>query len=68
MKRHLIYVERSSIVTERVAMIVADEADMKRQLAAHELQLLRDFKYVAKVDRDKAGRLALNELNKDWDT
>ena len=56
------------VTVERVAMIVDDEADMKKQLAAHELQLLRDFKYVAKAERDKAGRLALNELNKDWDT
>ena len=68
MKRHLIYVERSVVTVERVAMIVDDEADMKKQLAAHELQLLRDFKYVAKAERDKAGKLALNELNKDWDT
>jgi RecB family endonuclease NucS len=65
-KRNVIYVERSVVTTERVAMIVVDEADMKAQLLKHE-QLLREFKYVSKPDRDKQGKIEFHVLNNDWD-
>jgi hypothetical protein len=66
MKRNLVYVERTIITTEIHAMIVIDDDDLKKQLLEHEASI-RDFKYVGKAAKNKAGKTEFHELNSNWD-
>lgn len=61
----LIYVSRSIVVQQSFAMVVLDEADLKRQLADAEVAL-KATEFVSKPQKDKQGNLILHQMNKDW--
>ncbi len=66
MKRYNVYVERSVLVTQRWAYTCADEADLKQQLEKAEVAL-KDQPFVAKIERDKSGKVVFTQLSKDWE-
>jgi len=62
----LIYVSHPKLVMERVAMMVADQADLDLQLAVRE-NAMRTAEFKVKLDRDKSGKPVFHELNSGWD-
>jgi hypothetical protein len=61
-----VYVTHTVLTTARFCLVVADEDDLKAQLAQREAAV-RAQPFVAKPDRDKAGKPQFFELSKDWD-
>ncbi len=65
MKQYLVYVDIPVIATERHAIIVNDEADLKSKLLKREEEF-RKISLVYKPLRDKAGKIQFYDLSKDW--
>lgn len=54
------------VLTEQVScLMVKDEDDLKNKLAVMEKEL-KDTAFVAKLQRDKAGKPLFHQCNKDW--
>ena len=63
--RYTTVVELSVMKTENVVLVVKDEADLKQQIADYEVRL-RAQPIVAKIKRDKQGKVVMQQMNKDW--
>lgn len=63
--RYTVQVELSVLTTEHHVLVVLDEADMKRQLAAREATF-RATAYTAKPQRDKKGALIMHQMGEGW--
>lgn len=60
-----VYVTHTVLTTKQFCMVVKDEADLAAQLATREASI-KAQPFVAKLDRDKAGKPVFHELSPDW--
>ena len=63
----LFYVEHSVLTTQKYALLAKDEDDLKRILEERE-RTIREAQFVAKLERDKQGKVIGHQLNSDWDS
>jgi hypothetical protein len=62
----LVYVDLPVIAVQRTALMVADEADLKQQLAEREKQF-KALPYETKTVKDKGGKTEYHQLSPEWD-